>query len=90
MGRLEGAGHLSDVVTVDRTHVGEAQLFEHRTDLGNSQTAHAALEAVQFGGKITAHEGKMAHALFHAAGEELHRRTQPHAIQMTGESAHRR
>ena len=62
MGRLEGAHHFTNVMAVDRPHIGEAQLFEDGTHLGNRQAPHAALEAVEFRRKLTTHEGQVPNA----------------------------
>ena len=90
VGGLEGAHHLADVVAIDRADVGETQLLKHRAHLGHGQAAHAVLEALQFHGQFAVQEGEMLHRLFGAAGEELHRRTEPHAVQVGGQGPHRR
>ena len=41
--RLEGAHHLTHVMAVDRTHVGETEFLEHGTDLGDGESSHAPL-----------------------------------------------
>jgi len=89
VGLLEGAHHGGDVVAVDGAHVGETQLFEHRAHLGHRQPAHALLEAAQLGGDLAVEEGQMAHGLLGAVGKELHRRAQPHAVQMVRQGPHR-
>lgn len=83
---LESSCHLSDVMTIDGPHVGEAELLKNRAHFGHRQAAHAAFETVELCGEIATHERQVTHALLHAAGEELHRRAEPHPIQMTGES----
>ena len=70
---MGGLHHFADVMAVDRSHVREAQLLEHSTNLGHRQTTHAALEAIQFSRELTAHEGQMANAFLNTAGYELHR-----------------
>ena len=89
VGGLEGPHHFADVMAIDRPHVGEAQLFKHGTHLGNRETTHAALQAVQLGGELATHEGKMANAFLNTAGEELHRRTEPCAVQNIRQGTHR-
>ena len=59
VGVLERADHLADVMAVDRTHVGEAQLFKHRTNLGHSKAPHAALESIEFSWYFASHERKI-------------------------------
>lgn len=89
VGGCEGAHHLGDVVAVDRTHVGEAQLLEHGAHLWHRQPAHALLEPLELGRKLPVHEGQVLEGFLSAAGEELQRRAQPHAVQVGGEGAHR-
>ena len=90
VGGLEGAHHLADVVAIDRADIGETQLLEHRAHLGHGQAPHAVLEALQFHGQFAVQERKVLHRLFGAAGKKLHRRTEPHAVQVGGEGTHRR
>ena len=73
-------------MTIHGPHVGEAELLKNRAHFGHRQAAHAAFETVELCGEIATHERQVTHALLHAAGEELHRRAEPHPIQMTGES----
>ena len=90
VGGLEGAHHLGDVVAIDRAHVGEAQFFKHRAQLGHGQTAHALFEVAQLGGQLTVQERQVPNRLLRVAREELHRLAQPHAIQVGGQGSHRR
>ena len=62
VGRLEGAHHFTDVMAVDRPHVGEAQFLEHGTHLGYREATHAALETVEFRRNLATHEGQMPNA----------------------------
>ncbi|CAI8165577.1 MAG: Uncharacterised protein [Synechococcus sp. CC9902] len=90
VGGLEGSHHGPDVVTIDRTHVGEAKLLEHSADLGDGEASHAALQSVQLVGQLSSHEGKIAHALLNASGEELHRRAEASPVQRMRQGSHRR
>ena len=89
VGSLEGPHHFTDVMAINRPHVGEAQLFKHSTHLGNRETTHTSLQAVQLGWELATHEGKMANAFLNTAGEELHRRTEPCAVQNVRQGTHR-
>ena len=89
MGRLEGPDHLSDVVAIDRPHVSETEFLEHRSNLRHRQSAHAPLEAIEFRRQFATHEGQMTDAFLDAAGEKLHRWTQPGPVERVGESSHR-
>ena len=90
MGRLEGSDHLTDVVAVDRPHVGETEFLEHRPHLRHRQSAHASLETVQFRRQFAAHEGQMTDAFLDTAGKELHRWAQSCPVECIGESPDRR
>ena len=69
-------------MAVDRTHVGEAQLFKHRTNLGHSKAPHAALESIEFSWYFASHEGKIPNAFLNTSGEELHRGAESHPVEM--------
>jgi len=90
LGGLEGADHGADVVAIDRTHVGEAQLLEHGAHLGHRQAAQALLEVLQLGRQLAVQEGQAADRLLGVALQELHRFAQPHAVEMGRKSADRR
>ena len=89
VGLLERAHHGSDVVAVDGAHVGEAQFFEHRSHLRHRQSPHAFAQAAQLGGDLAVQEGEVAHGLLGTLRKELHRRAEPHAVQVVGEGPHR-
>ena len=74
MSGLEGSRHFANVVTIDRTHVGETKFLKHSTHFGNRQPTHALFETIEFRWNFSAHEGEMAHALFDASRQELKRR----------------
>jgi len=87
---LERPRHLSDVMAINRAHVGEAELLEHRTHLRHRKAPHALLQAIQFRRDLSTHEGEMLHALLNASGEKLHGWAQPHAVEVGRERSHRR
>ena len=64
VGRLEGAHHFTDVMAVDRPHVGETQFLEDSTHLRNREATHAPLEAVEFRRDLATHEGQVPNAFF--------------------------
>merc|ERR1712216_841996 len=83
VGRLKSAHHLTDVVTVDRTHVSETEFLEHGTNLGNSESSHASLQAIEFRRKLSTHERQVTNTLFDTSRDELHRWAKPRTVQNT-------
>ena len=47
--------------------LSRSQFLEHRADLRNSQTTHAAFEAIQLIRQLSSHKRKIFHALLNAA-----------------------
>ena len=90
VGLLEGAHHGPDVMAIDRPHVGEAKLLKHGAHLGHRQALHALLQPVELSWNLPLHERQMPNRFLCAAGEELHGRAQPHAIEVIGEGPNRR
>ena len=90
MGLLKGAHHPGDVMAIDRADVGEAQLLEHGSHLGNRQALHALFESFEFIGQLAVQEGQVLDRLLRIALQELQGRTQPHPVQVGGEGPHRR
>ena len=90
VGLLEGAHHGPDVMAIDRPHVGEAKLLKHGAHLGHRQALHALLQPVELSWNLSLQERQVANRFFCAAGEELHGRAQPHAIEVIGEGPNRR
>ena len=90
MGLLEGSHHGADVMAVDRPHVSEAQFLKHSPNLGHCQAFHALFESVQLSRHLTLHERQVTNSFLCTAGEELHGRAQPHAIEVIGEGPDRR
>ena len=86
---LERSHQAPDVMAIDRAHVGEAKLLEDSAHLGNRQALHALLEPVELSRHLPLHEGQMAHRFFRAAGQELHGRAEPHAVEVIGEGPNR-
>ena len=90
VGCLKGAHHGSDVMAVDRAHVGEAQLFKNGPQLGHRQPLHALLEGLELGGQLPVQKREMADRLLGVVLDELHRLAEPHAVEVGGEGADRR
>ena len=90
MGLLEHLDHAGDVMTINRAHVGEAQLFKHGTQLGHRQALHALLEVLQLGGQFTVQEGKVLDRLLGVVLQKLQRLAVPHAVEVCAQRAHRR
>ena len=89
VGLLEHLDHAGDVVAIHRTHVGEAQLLEHRTQLGHGQALHALFEVLQLGGQFTVQEGQVLDRLLGVVLQELQRLAVPHAVQVRAQRANR-
>ena len=90
VGLLEDPDHAGDVVAIDGTHVGEAQLFKDGPELGDRQALHALLEVLELCRQLAVHERQMFNRFLGVVLEELQRFAVPHAVEMGRQGAHRR
>ena len=90
VGRLEGASHLADVMTIDRPHVSKAELLENSANFGDREATHAAFQTVQLSWELTPHERQMSNTLFNASRQKLHGGAQSCSVQHARKSTHRR
>ena len=81
---LERPCHLSDIMAINRPHVGKTKLLEHGANLWHSETAHASFQPVELSWKFATHEGQMTDTFLDTSRDELHRRTEPGTIQNAG------
>ena len=84
VGLLEDLDQPADVMAIDRPHIGEAQLFKDRTQLGNGKPLHALFEVLELGRELAVHERQMLDRLFGVVLKELERAAVPHPVQVGG------
>ena len=90
VGLVKHPDHASDVVAIHRTHVGEAQLLEHGTELGHRQALHALLEVLQLRRQLAVHEGQVLDGLLGVVLQELQGFAVAHAVEVGAQGSHRR